>query len=210
MSNEELVATIQQGDRAKLLELWNQVERFVRWKAGKWQLGNCCSVDVEDLYQSGYPALLEAVETFDACKEMSFVGWYGFYLKTAFLETCGLRTTRQREDPIHKAFSIDMQLAQEDSFTIADIVSDPTAEYAFVEVEEKDRVARLYAALDTTLEALPDAERCVLRARYYQDRTLESIGAEMQVSRERVRQIEGRGLRMLRHPKNNREVRKHL
>ena len=33
MANEELVVLIQSGRRDLLLELWQQVERFVRWKA---------------------------------------------------------------------------------------------------------------------------------------------------------------------------------
>ena len=35
MTNEELVALIQAGERDRLPELWEQVERFVAWKASK-------------------------------------------------------------------------------------------------------------------------------------------------------------------------------
>ena len=72
MSNEELVALIQAGERDKLLELWTQVDRFVLWRAGKWlaspSLKGKGGVELDDLYQSGYLALLEAVDSFDSSR----------------------------------------------------------------------------------------------------------------------------------------------
>lgn len=42
----------------------------------------------------------------------------------------------------------------------------------------------------------------VLRLRFFQDMSLEETAKEMGVSRDRIRQLEGRALRTLRHPKN--------
>ncbi|HZC31240.1 MAG TPA: sigma-70 family RNA polymerase sigma factor, partial [Gaiellaceae bacterium] len=57
-------------------------------------------------------------------------------------------------------------------------------------------------ALDRALEALPERDRRVLELRYGLDgssgRTLEEVGAVLGVTRERVRQLEGRALRELR------------
>ena len=58
---------------------------------------------VEDLYQSGYLALVDAVKSYDAGRGMSFIGWLALALRTAFAEAAGrgaggsplTRSTRQ-------------------------------------------------------------------------------------------------------------------
>jgi RNA polymerase primary sigma factor len=65
--------------------------------------------------------------------------------------------------------------------------------------------------LRTCLKALSDREEHILRARFGLDngevQTLEEIGKELKLSRERVRQIEARALEKLRHPSRNRRLR---
>ena len=142
---------------------------------------------------------------------MSFIGWFDFRLRTAFSLAYGLRTTRHQKDPLQYAVSMTTPLSDDEnnSLTVSDFIADDTAEEAFLAVEDRDRTHRLYAALERALDALPEAQRSVLRARYYRGQTLEAIAAERGVGSERVRQIEAKGLRMLRHPKNNREIRRH-
>lgn len=76
MTNEELVALIQSGERDKLPELWEQVERFVALQANKRHLlfNGLGGVEVEDLYQSGYIALVCAADTYDPAA-LSLAGW---------------------------------------------------------------------------------------------------------------------------------------
>jgi RNA polymerase sigma factor (sigma-70 family) len=65
--------------------------------------------------------------------------------------------------------------------------------------------------LNTCLQALSEREEYILRARFGlgngEVRTLEEIGKELKLSRERVRQIEARALEKLRHPSRNRRLR---
>lgn len=67
MSNEELVALIQGGERNRLPELWGQVERFVAGQARKRLVlsGGLGGVEFGDLYNAGYIALVAAVDTYD-------------------------------------------------------------------------------------------------------------------------------------------------
>jgi RNA polymerase primary sigma factor len=65
--------------------------------------------------------------------------------------------------------------------------------------------------LNSCLQALSSREEFILRARFglgnVEVRTLEEIGKELKLSRERVRQIEARALEKLRHPSRNRRLR---
>ena len=64
------------------------------------------------------------------------------------------------------------------------------------------------------LGTLTDRERKVLRLRFGLDdgrqRTLEEVGKEFDVTRERIRQIEAKALRKLRHPSRSKKLKDYL
>ena len=68
--------------------------------------------------------------------------------------------------------------------------------------------------LDEVLDTLTDREQKVLRLRFGMNdgraRTLEEVGKEFDVTRERIRQIEAKALRKLRHPSRSRKLRDYL
>lgn len=64
------------------------------------------------------------------------------------------------------------------------------------------------------LKGLTPREEKVLRLRFGLDdgrtRTLEEVGREFNVTRERIRQIEAKALRKMRHPSRSRKLREYL
>jgi len=68
--------------------------------------------------------------------------------------------------------------------------------------------------IEIVLQKLPERERRIIQLRYgLQDghyRTLEEVGREFGITRERIRQIEARVLRKLRHPHYGRGLRGYL
>ena len=94
----------------------------------------------------------------------------------------------------------DSPVTKED-IKVGDIIPDSSA--AMEAVEEREWVRSLHVALEQALAGIPEIEREVLKARYYQGRTFENLGGE------RVRQIEIRALRRLRHPTRSRELRRY-
>lgn len=56
-------------------------------------------------------------------------------------------------------------------------------------------------AINNTLDTLFDREKRVLILRMYEGKTLQESGNEFNITRERVRQVEAKALRKLRHPK---------
>ena len=74
--------------------------------------------------------------------------------------------------------------------------------------------ALLTEAIEEALEELNDRERAVVRLRFGLDdgqvRTLEEVGKEFGVTRERIRQIESKTLAKLRHPTRSQRLRDYL
>ena len=68
--------------------------------------------------------------------------------------------------------------------------------------------------LDKEWDRLTEREQKVLRLRFGMNdgraRTLEEVGKEFDVTRERIRQIEAKALRKLRHPSRSRKLRDYL
>ena len=76
MTNEELVMLIQAGERDRLAELWEQVEKFVAMKARQRMTLSCGlgGVEFDDLYNCGYIALVAAADTYDTAVGRAFIG----------------------------------------------------------------------------------------------------------------------------------------
>ena len=68
--------------------------------------------------------------------------------------------------------------------------------------------------MSSVLDSLSGREARVLRLRFGLEdgraRTLEEVGREFNVTRERIRQIEGKALRKLRHPSRSRKLKDYL
>lgn len=86
MNNEELANNIQNGNKELIIVLWEQVERFIRLKADERATAINNRDIADDLYQSGYFALLNAVKSFDDSRGMNFLSYLKYHLKTEFDE----------------------------------------------------------------------------------------------------------------------------
>lgn len=75
MSNEELAVLIQNGDRERELELWEQVKHFAMKMATKWLAAfrSRSDVELDDNMSAAYIAMCEAVATYKA-DSGSFIG----------------------------------------------------------------------------------------------------------------------------------------
>ena len=209
MTNEELVALIQDGARDKLPELWEQVEKFVALQARRRYLlfGDQGGVTVEDLYQSGYIALVAAADSYDPEAGRSFISWLALALKNAFAEAGGCRSRKQARDPLHRAGSMDapVQAGDEDSVALGELIPDPGDAQAFQNMEDRIYLEQLHDALEKALDELPSQQGDTLRRRFYQSWSLEEIAAAEGVYGETVRQWQMKGLRALRRRRDLRQ-----
>ncbi len=106
--------------------------------------------------------------------------------------------------------SLEMPIGEEEDSHLGDFIEDratlPPAEAASQEL--------LKAQLNKILSELTDRERRVILLRFGLEdgraRTLEEVGKEFNVTRERIRQIEAKALRKLRHPSRSRKLKDYL
>ena len=109
-----------------------------------------------------------------------------------------------------KVFSLDAPLSEEEENSLGDIIEDPNAQGPS---ETTDR-ALLREEVRRVLNNLTLRERQVIELRFGlvddHDHTLEEVGKRLKVTRERVRQIEERAIRKLRHPQSSRILRDYL
>lgn len=96
--------------------------------------------------------------------------------------------------------SLDARVNEEDDVSIADMVADEDAANALYAIEKTSVSESVNKVLDT----LDEREKTVILMRYgfggKQPKTLEAVGEELNLSKERIRQIEAKALKKLRHP----------
>lgn len=205
MRNEELAQRIQAGERDLLPKLWAGVEKFIAMKAGilAYRLDGFGGVTDEDLYQSGFLALVEAVATYNPETGTAFITWLGTCLKTAFAKAAGYRSAKR--DALDFAADLDAQLPGAEDFTLADTIESPQAAREFEDVEREVWLQQLRDTLDAALDGLPDGQGAAIRAHYYEGKPLRELAEEKGVSVSQVHQTERKALRALyRNRKRNR------
>lgn len=190
MSNEELAVAIQNGDTEKILVLWEQVERLVRKIAlRKIPVLEKRGLTLDDLMQSGFLAVIEAVRYFKSDAEFKFTTYLDLTLKNEFDRIGGLKTKTTREDPFWKATRLEIPVLDEEDITLGDTLEDTSAAKEFCGVEEKNR-------FDAIVGILPPKQRDVMIKRYLWELPLSS----------EERKLETKALRTLRHPSNRSKV----
>lgn len=155
---------VQTGE-ADILELWLACRRYVWQQAARWYKGfeGRRGVELDDLEQAGYEALARAVTVWKP-EAGGFLTALTFCLKTAFSTAYGVRTERDKRDPLNDAASLDAPLAGTDEdCTLGDTVLDEKSERAF---ETTERVERCQAVRRAVLR-LPPEQREALIAEFW-------------------------------------------
>ncbi len=109
---------------------------------------------------------------------------------------------RTAQDPI----SLETPMGEEDDGKMADVIVDESAKSPIESATQTLLREQLLAVIDT----LTPREQEVIRQRYGlldgRQKTLEEVGREFSVTRERIRQIEAKALRKLKHPNRSKRL----
>lgn len=169
-----------------ILTLWEAVRRFAVQQGFRWlyTAAGRTGATMDDLEQTAFLALLAALPGWDAQK-CTFLHWYTFYLKSAYRSICGLRTERDRRDPLNTAISFEEPVTgaggEDEALTIGSLIEDPKAAMRF-------EVYGMSDAIQAALATLPEDEHA-------------AIIAEFWFEIPQNRRVIDRAIRHLRHPK---------
>lgn len=110
------------------------------------------------------------------------------------------------QDPV----SLETPIGEEEDSHLGDFLPDENSP----EPSDAASLVLMKEQLNAVLDHLTDREKRVLQLRFGLDdgrqRTLEEVGHEFNVTRERIRQIEAKALRKLRHPNRSKKLRDYL
>lgn len=212
--NNTLAQLARRGNEAALAQLW-EINRpvlrtmFWRWYDRNRSIADAAGLTLEDFEQEGFFAVKRAAEYHDPEKG-SFLTALQYFVKhqirAAIIGEHGRyktteegKTVRIPADPLSSASSLDEKLpSDDDDRSLVDVVPDPAAAQAFESVERDIYTEQLRAALDKALAMLPEQQREVIRARFFEKLTLKQAGECMGVSASRAAQLEYYGLRAMR------------
>jgi RNA polymerase primary sigma factor len=170
-------------------------------------------MDFLDLIQEGNIGLIAAVKAFDWRRGHRFSSFAaptvrGFITNALTNRAHTIRIpkyARQNMDlALREPLSLETLIGEDSDVTLGDSIVDENAMSPFESAASRALSARIAEALNS----LPPKEAQVLRMRYGLDdggpgRTLEVVAEGIGVGRERVRQIEAKALRRLRHPRRS-------
>lgn len=206
MTNEELAVRIKAGEPALMADLWENCHKLLlllmhrELAKGKRELMERHGVTEEDLEQELFFALRAAVKGFDPDAGLKFTSYLHFPVRSVIDGALGLRYGGSRSsDPINQYnTSLDAPIADGEDATFGDFLRDPDSASGFDAIEEADYLTKLHADLEAALSELPERQERTIHSRYYEDKTLEQVAEDQNLSHERVRQNEYSALMQLR------------
>jgi RNA polymerase sigma factor (sigma-70 family) len=183
-------------------KVWAHVAGVEKWILKKANFyAQRLSVDAEDLAQVGRVSAARSARSYRAefgAKFLTFAhrSIAGDMLRAAKRAQQFVSAPVSRQwDLGLSSIALDAPLSDEaDSATFADVIADESTSDASESADTNER----FASVVTGLEKLPPRLRDVLRARFFEQKTLREISDEMGLSHERVRQLEADALRVLR------------
>lgn len=176
-SNESLVRKIQDGNYEYIALLWHNLQRYIKTAAVRYynrytERFKRYGVDVDDLCQVGFFALLDAAEAYNPDKGYKFTAYLKYPLKNQFNALMGIRggkVTRVGKS-ISSSVSSSMPLYENDDggLTIEDTIADDAAEFEDKAIE-KIYSTKLREDIEIALNDITPRQSSAVRCVYFKE-----------------------------------------
>ena len=212
MTNEELLQQIRNGksdDRTRAT-LWEQTAYlFYIHSDGLYRRhkdrADSCGVERDDCRQVCWFAFLDAIKAYNAKPdtELKFSTFIKLHVRRRVYELLGYRTSKH--EPLNGAVSLDAPLPgrEDENITIGDTIADPSAEIPFEQIDESD----IAAEVEGIISVLPPKQAAAIRGRFFQDKTLTKVGAELGLTPKQIHNQYQVAVHKLRRDKRLQEIR---
>ena len=159
-----------------------------------------------DLIQEGNIGLMKAVDKFEYSRGFKFSTYATWWIRQAITRAIADQM-KIAQEPI----SLETPIGEEEDSHLGDFIEDKTVVSPVEQVVQQ----RLKETVRNVLNTLSEREERVLRMRFGvgddgSEHTLEEVGSEFAVTRERIRQIESKALRKIRHPRYSKTLKAFL
>lgn len=199
MTNEQLAGFIKAGGNDELIPLlWANIKKLMYMKSDRaYRLynGTCDKAGVTpmDIKQVCYNAFLKAIEAYKPDGKYPFNSYLKYPFKNEFNQLIGIR---KKSDPLNDCTSLDKPVKDTEDLTLKDTVLD---DFDLEEsVTETVGAEQINAIIWREVEKLPERECAVIKSRFKNGSTQQSIAEKLNISNSRVHQIEASALRKLR------------
>ena len=198
LSQEEescLSARIQKGDNRALNRLIEVNLRFVVVIARQYQ-GQ--GLEMEDLVSEGNIGLMKAARKFDASHGLRFVNYAVTFIRQQIEKALNKESAEQRleSDKNGHSRSVDSPLGSKANVSLLSVLADANSPLA----DERVYSSNIESVVEFALQSLSERERNVINAFFgigKERMTMMEIAEEMQLKRERIRQIRNKAIRHL-------------
>ncbi len=202
MTNEELAVRIAAGEDSLIVDLWAQVERYVKRRAISFFVvyqERCekLGIEVEDLYQEGYFAVKRAADKFNPALEKQFITLLAYSLKTQFYRLAKMDNSGWAKNKVHDCISLDAPISTADNVSLAETLA--SEDSRLEEVEENAYWSVASPALNDALKALTDRQSQIITSLYYEGQTFEATAKRYGISRSAVEIYKKASLKKLRN-----------
>lgn len=198
LSEEEearLSIRILKGDERALNRLIEANLRFVIVIARQYQ-GQ--GLDMEDLVSEGNLGLMKAARKFDASHGLRFVNYAVVFIRQQIEKALNKESAEQRVESSKngQSRSVDAPLGSKANVSLLSVLADASSPQA----DQRVYSSSIESAVEYALQSLSERERIVINAFFgigQEHLTMMEIAEEMQLKRERVRQIRNKAIRHL-------------
>lgn len=195
MSNEDLAILAKSGEKEYIIQLWQQCERFILMKAKQYYNNSYNKIlEIDELKDIGYFALLDAVDYFKPQKGGKFLTVLTYFLSKHFEKAI------TKKDAALRALSLDEQLGDDDGFTLADTLADKNAAKDLENVVDEQTLEYADKTISDACKAvLSPLQNEVLYKIFFKQMDLVVVAASLNVTKQDIARVCRSAFTRLRH-----------